>query len=580
LWHLLPHNSEAVRCITENLQISPVIAQLLLNRGVNDVSTAKRFLDPMLSSLHPPDTLPGVREAADRIAQAIHDGRKILVYGDYDVDGLTGTAILVQVIEQVGGNVSFYVPHRLDEGYGLNLDAIRQLGKSGADLIVTVDCGITAVTEAEEARKLGIELIVTDHHELADSLPAATAVVHPRLPGTEYPFGELSGSGVAFKLAWALAQRVCGNERVTPELRELLLDAVGLAALGLVADVVPLQDENRVLVRSGLDRLTARPPLGVRALVEAAGLTSENRLRAEDVSFRLAPRLNAAGRLGCAMLVVELLTTQSAPRAKDLAACLNGYNQQRQTLERRILQQARELVEQHGYDRDPVIVIGATDWHPGISGIVAGRLVEEYGRPVVVVALKPSEEPSSGSGRSVPGFALHEALNACSQSLVSHGGHAMAAGLKVLPSQLGVFRERLNTYAQTVFPAGPPPARLILDAEIPLSALTYGLMRDINRLEPYGAANPRPKFLASGLQVVGQPRRMGNGERHLNFRVRQGTTTLRAVAFGMGERLDELMSAAGECCLAFTPRVNEWQGFRSVEIEVLDLTPGYRPNLG
>lgn len=578
-WHVLPHEDDAIRRLAGELRVSPVIAQLLLNRGVVDGAAARRFLDPSLTGLHPPDLLPGVAPAADRIAAAIAAGRKICVYGDYDADGVTGTAILFRLIELLGGRTEFYVPHRLEEGYGLNAEALRQVRKNGAEVVVTVDCGITAVAEAAEARALGVELIITDHHEPTDELPGAVALVHPRLPGSQYPFGELSGSGVAFKLAWAVAQRASGGERVSPQLREYLLDAVGLAALGLVADVVPLRDENRILVRHGLTRLATHPPLGVQALVEAAGMTGST-VRAEDVSFKIAPRLNAAGRLGCALLVVELLTTRSPARAKDLAECLEGYNQQRQTLERRITQQARELVEQDGHDRHPVIVLGSPDWHPGVVGIAASRLVEHFARPVVLVALKPGDDVSTGSGRSIAGFELHEALRACSAELVGHGGHAMAAGVRVRPSRLDAFRERLIAHAEARFPAGPPAPRLALDAEVPLSALTFGLLRDVDRLEPYGADNPRPRFLAAGLRVEGTPRRIGGGERHLSFRVRQGGATVRAVAFGMGDRLDELMSAAGECCLAFTPRVNEWQGNRAVEIEVVDLAPGCRPELG
>jgi single-stranded-DNA-specific exonuclease len=579
VWHVLPHDTAATDRLAGELRVSPVVAQLLLNRGVRDAEAGRRFLEPALTALHPPELLPGVPDATDRIVAAVRAGRKVCVYGDYDVDGVTGTAILVRLIELLGGTVQFYVPHRLEEGYGLNLEALRQLKRGGAELVVTVDCGITASDEAVEARRLGVELVVTDHHELADTVPAADAVVHPRLPGSAYPFGELSGSGVAFKLAWAIARRVSGGERVTPPLREFLLDAVGLAALGLVADVVPLRDENRIYVRHGLARLAARPPVGVRALMAAAGLNGDT-IRAEDVSFKLAPRLNAAGRLGCALLVVELLTTKSPARAKELAECLEGYNQQRQTIERRITQQARELVEANGYDSDPVIVLGSPDWHPGVVGIVAGRLAEQYARPVVLVALKPGDEVSTGSGRSVPGFELYAALRECTAELVGCGGHCAAAGVKVRPSRLVAFRERLNAQSAVRLPPGPPVPRLTLDAEIPLSALTLGLLRDLDRLEPYGAENPRPRFLAAGLRVDGTPRRIGGGERHLSFRVRQGGGSVRAVAFGMGERLDELMSAGGDCCLAFTPRVNEWQGYRSVEVEVVDLAAGRQPNLG
>lgn len=578
-WQIFPHDDAGIRRLAAAVPVPPVVAQLLLNRGVNDPDAARRFLGGGLGGLHPPLLLPGVPAAAGRIIAAISAGKKIRVFGDYDADGLTGTAILVQLIDRLGGRVDYFVPHRLDHGYGLNADALRDFAQDGVGLVVTVDCGITAVAEAAEARRLGIELVVTDHHEMKAELPAADAVVHPRLPGGAYPFDGLSGAGVAFKLAWAVAQRASGSDRVTPELREFLLDAVGLAALGLVADVVPLRDENRIFVKQGLQRLTEKPSLGLRALMEASGL-GDGPIKAEDVSFKLAPRLNAAGRLDCAQLVVELLTTKSPGKARDLAQYLESCNKQRQALERKISAHAREMVEAGGHADRPAIVLGSTEWHAGVVGIVAGRLAEQYARPVVLVALKAGDAVSTGSGRSVPGVALHEALRACDGVLDGHGGHAAAAGVRVRPSKLDCFREALTRHVAGQFPDGLPAPRLVLDAEVPLSALTFGLLKDIDRLEPYGAENPRPRFLAADLTIDGVPRRIGQGERHLSFRVRQGDTRVRAVAFGMGDRLDDLMSVGGRCALAFTPRVNEWNGYRSVEIEVVDFRAGSDIELG
>ncbi len=571
-WHLLPHDDAAVRRLAGELQVSPVVAQLLLNRGIKQPAEARRFLDPVLTALHPPETLPGVADAANRIAAAIREKVRIRVFGDYDADGVTGTAVLVRIIEQLGGVVDFYIPHRLDEGYGLNVEAVQKAKADGVGLMVTVDCGITAVAEAEEARRVGIELVITDHHEPKDELPAADVIVHPRLPGG-YPFGGLSGSGVAFKLAWVIAQRASNNERVTPELRELLLDCVGLAALGLVADVVPLRDENRIFVKHGLHRIAKKPLLGLKALIEASKL-KDVAIKAEDVSFKLAPRLNAAGRLGCALLVVELLTTKSPVKAREIAECLDGFNSQRQTLERRIGTQAREMIEQEKFASDSALVLGSEDWHQGVVGIVAGRIAEQFGKPTVLVSLRPNDEPSTGSGRSIAGVELHEVLKDCNGVLEGYGGHAAAAGVKVRPSNLAAFRKAFAAAVAKKCPAGLPRPRIVLDAEVPLSALTFGLLKDIDKLEPYGAENPKPRFVATGLTIDGVPRRIGTGERHLSFRVRQGTTLIRAVAFGLGDRLDELMSAGGKCSLVFTPRLNEWQGQRSVEIEVIDFRPG------
>jgi single-stranded-DNA-specific exonuclease len=491
------------------------------------------------------------------------------------VDGVTATAILLNCLKLLGAHVVFHVPHRLEDGYGLNSDTLHKLAADGVQVVVTVDCGIASCAEAEDARRLGIELIVTDHHEPKASLPAAAALVHPRLPredGSPYAFGHLSGSGVAFKVAWALCKRACGSAKVTPPMRELLLDAVLLAALGTVADVVPLHDENRIFVRHGLARLRSKPSLGVQALLKCAKLDTKLNLGAVDIGYSLAPRINAAGRLGTARLAVELLTTTSAQRADALADYLERQNQERQTIERKILHEARELAARHA--DAPAFVLASASWHPGLLGVVASRLVDQFARPVLMIALRDGVPHGSGSGRSVPGFRLHEALQECTGHLVSHGGHATAAGFRIVPDAIDPFREAFCGVAGRHFGARPPAHRLVLDAEVPLSALTFGLMEAIEHLEPYGSGNPRPLLLADRLQVVGEPRRVGGGDRHISFRVRQNGKDVRAIAFGLGDRLDELMSAGGQCCLAFTPRLNEWQGYKSVEIEVRDFQPG------
>lgn len=570
-WRLEPHDAAAIDRLARQINVSPIVAQLLLNRGVSDPQSARTFLDCPLSGLRPPAELPGAEAAAQRLWSAARDRRRVTVYGDYDVDGVSGTAILYQALRHIGGDVDYYVPNRLDEGYGLNCDAIAQLAAAGTKVIVTVDCGISGAAAAERARELGLELIVTDHHEIQGALPDAVAIVHPRLPGAAPTFDGLSGSGVAFKVAWLLGQLASGGEKVEPRMREFLLDAVGLAALGLVADVVPLIDENRIYVRHGLHRLCTAPPAGIRALMDAAKVSNGNGLRSDDIGFRLAPRLNAAGRLGCARLVVDLLTTPSAERAREIALFLESQNEQRQKLERQMLAEARDQLAGHA-EPPAAIVLAGEGWHPGVIGIVAGRLAEQYGRPALVVAR--TGDTAVGSGRTVPGLALHEALADCSDVLTTHGGHAAAAGFRLQADRIDELRERFTAHVAAKFADGIPPPALRLDAEVPLSALTPGLLAQIDKLEPYGAGNPRPRFLAADLQVVGEPRKIGGGERHLSFRVRQGATNLRGVAWNFAERADELMSDSGRCCVAFTPRLNEWNGRRTVELEAVDFRPG------
>ncbi len=587
VWHLLAADVEASNRLAAAAGIPPVVAQLLLNRRISDPTAARTFLGSKMGDLHSPELLPGISEAVERLVRAIAELKKICIYGDYDVDGVTGTSILLLLLTQLGANVEFHVPLRLSEGYGLNCEKLRELAARGVATVVSVDCGIASLEEAEEARRLGVELIVTDHHEMktrdgAPVLPVADVLVHPRLPGSRYPFDGLSGAGVAFKLAWAIAKRISGSDRVTDELRELLLDAMGLAALGLVADVVPLQDENRIFVRHGLKRIAEKPSIGLRALIEAAQIDKGKPITAEQVGFRLAPRLNAAGRLGCARLVVELLTTKNPEKAQQIAAFLEEQNSQRQTIERKIVSQAREIIAASDIASMSGIVLASPEWHQGVVGIVASRLVDLYGRPALVMTVKSDEGIAVGSGRSIPGFALHEALHACEEHLIGHGGHAAAAGFRLLPDRIDAFREAFVAYVAAHYQGGPPPApRLVLDAEIPLSALTRSLIRNLDLLEPYGADNPKPRFLAAGLKVESF-RRIGKGDvqKHLDIRVRQGETRMRAIAWNMADRIDELMSADGDCCLAFTPMLNEWNGQHKIEMYVVDLAPGSTVQLG
>jgi len=574
-WHLLPHDSFAIQRLASSLRISPVIAQLLLNRGLAEPNEAKRFLESPLKGLHPPAALPGVPLAVERLSEAIAQGRRICIYGDYDVDGTTGTAILLRLLETLKAPAQFYVPNRLEEGYGLNGSALRELAASGVQVVVTVDCGIASIREAELAKQLGIELIITDHHEFKDKLPDASVLVHPRLPGTSYPFGGLSGSAVAFKLAWAMAIKASGSDRVTPVLREFLLEAVALATLGVVADVVPLQDENRILVRHGLARMTDKPSVGLKALIEMCKIEDGKEIRSEDIGFKLGPRLNAAGRLGSARQVVEMLTTRDPGRAQEIAESLQKQNEARQKLEREMIELARQMVEDQNLALSPALVLASNIWHPGVMGIVAGRLVESFARPVLMIATRDGGHSAPGSGRSIAGFALHEALKACDAELLGHGGHAAAAGFRVNPERIDAFRTLFCAYAAGHFPTGVPPAPVLeLDAEVPLIAVTPGLLRDLDQLEPYGASNRRPRFLTGGLELVGDPRRIGKDRQHLSFKVKQDDKSLRAVAWHMGDRMDELMSGNGYCCLAFTPKFNTWNGYTNIDLEVSDFQAG------
>lgn len=569
-WQLIPHDPAAIARLAAATQLPAIVCQVLLNRDVCERGPALQFLQAPLTGMHAPELLPGAPAAAERIWHAVREKKSICVYGDYDADGITGTSILLQVLTALGGVVDFYVPNRLEEGYGLNIDALRQLAANGTDVVITVDCGIASLEEAVEAKRLNLELIVTDHHECKGELPVAAVCVHPAISERPYPFAGLSGAGVAFKLAWLVATLASGGPKVDTRLRELLLDAVCLASIGLIADVMPLRDENRVLVKHGLNRLKQKPTPGLKALLDSSGLGEAASIRAEDIAFKIGPRLNSAGRLGCARIVIELLTTPSEQRAKDLANYLEGQNQQRQFTERKILAEARELAL--AYADAPALVLASADWHAGVIGIVAGRLVEQFAKPTLLIAIGTDE--ATGSGRSIPGFELHRALVECDDILRGHGGHAAAAGLRLAPTRIVELRERFTAVASRQFGGKPPAPKLLLDAEVPLAALTHQLVSSLDALEPYGTANPRPRFLAAGLQIVDPPKKMGGGERHLSVRVSQGHTKMRAVGWGMSDRVDEIMSADGRCCLACVPKINNWNGYSNVELEIADFQAG------
>ncbi len=571
-WRIYPHSTERIAALERAAGVSAVVARLLICRGVDDAARAREFLDPKLSQLRDPSELPGVPAAVERIARAIAARERVIVYGDYDVDGMTATSLLLQCLRLLGADVGYYVPHRLEEGYGLNHDALRTLASQGAKLVITVDCGIASAAETDTARSLGLDLVITDHHEFGPRLPDAAAIVHPRLPGTAYPFAGLSGAGVAFKLAWALCQQASGAKKVGDSMRNFLLGAVGLAALGTVADMVPLVDENRVLVQHGLTALKERPGLGLTALLRLAQLDQKPRLATDDLGFAIAPRLNAAGRLGQAQLAVELLTTAAPERAAALAEYLNELNNSRQSLERSIyLAALKQAQQQFDPDGDAALVLAERGWHPGVIGIVAGRLVDKFHRPVILVALDElGIKPGVGSARSVPGFNLHEALTACTHHLLSHGGHAAAAGLKIEDGKLDDFRSEFCQCVGEAIAHEQRTAELMIDAEVSFGELTMSVLNQIERLAPFGQHNPRPLLCTSGVTLAEPPRRIGGGERHLALKLAQQGLVLRAVAFGGGEWAEDLAAAHTPLSIAFHPIINEFRGRRSVELQVTD----------
>jgi single-stranded-DNA-specific exonuclease len=578
--------------LAHRLRTSALVAQILLNRGLADLDDCARFLQPQLKSLHEPSLLPGCAQAAQRIAGAIRDRQKIVIYGDYDVDGITATAILWHAIRTLGGTADYYIPHRIEEGYGLNAAAIEKLCDDGAQLLVTVDCGITALAPAQVARNRRVDLIITDHHEwlatdgAEPSLPACHCIVHPRLPVpgvAPYPNPHLCGAGVALKLAWAIGQAVNGSARVSDSFREFLIEAMSLAALGTIADVVPLIGENRVLAHYGLTSLPHGRLSGIRALVRAAGLDGQT-IDSYDVGFRLAPRLNAAGRMGHAQLAAELLTSADAARSEEIATFLEQQNRQRQAAERSILREALEQATQRRDDSPDsrCVVLASNGWHPGVIGIVASRLVDRLNKPAVLVSLghengaekgaasANGQTGGRGSGRSIAGFHLVRALQACAEHLDGFGGHEMAAGLRVQPEKFEDFRTAFQVHAnQAIAPELLIP-KLHLDAEARLDQMTDGLVSDLKRLGPFGQGNRRPLLCLRALSLAGPPRRVGKTGEHLQLFVRQGEARMKCIAFGAGEWFEKLKPGI-RVDLAAEPQFNDYNGRVTVELFVKDV---------
>jgi len=550
-----------------------LVDRVLAARGLSDPAEASAFLEPKLTHLHDPALLPDMDRAAARILAALRARTPLVIYGDYDVDGITGTAILWHTFRLIEPEapVSTYIPHRIDEGYGLSAEAMNALADDGAKMVVSVDCGVTAKAAACAARERGLELIITDHHNPPandDDLPAAYAVVHPRRPGSRYPFGELSGAGVAYKLAWRLGTMACNSERVSKEFQSLLLDLLALAALGTIADVVPLVGENRVIARFGLARIKHSPLVGLRTLVEASGLDGE-KIDSEDVGFKLAPRLNACGRMGHAREAVELLTTADATRAAEIARALCRFNDERRATERRIFDQAAAMVEErgmHGPDRH-AIVLAHADWHTGVVGIACSRLVERFGRPTILMGSADGE--CHGSGRSIDGFALAGALAQCSAMLRSHGGHDMAAGLRLDAARLDEFTDAFTLIANSRLTPDDLVRPLWIDTDARVGEISNHAAADLDRLAPFGQANPRIRVRLTDAVLAEKPAPLGSSGRHAALRLRAaGSPSLRIVAWNWLDRLGDLTSGQ-RLEAVVSPKISSWNG--NVEGELHDL---------
>ncbi len=566
VWEDVPVDENRVRAAVAALGVPPVIARLLCQRGLDDPTAARRFLEPDLGQLHDPYLLTGMREAVARLRAAVARRESIAIHGDYDVDGVTSTAILRRAIEVVGGDVVHFVPDRLKDGYGLQPATVERLAAAGARLIVSVDCGIRAAEAAARARDLGVDLIITDHHEPEATLPPALAVINPKRADCEYPDKHLAGVGVALKLVQALVAD-------TGRAGALLPHFVKVAAIGTLADVVPLVGENRVIARCGLQELSrGSHAAGLEALLEEAGLLGRT-IDSFHVSFILAPRLNAAGRMSSAERAMDLLLVKgrdgdARARARDLARSLSDENARRQAQEADILGEARRLV-----DGDPAVgahnalVVAGQGWHRGVIGIVASKLVETYNKPALVLSIE--DGVAHGSGRSIAGFDLLAALEACADLFIRFGGHRQAAGVTLEAARVGELRRRLTAWADARLSPDDLVPRLRIDAPLGLREISGDVIEGLARLGPFGAANPKPVFRAAPIDIAQPPRRLK--DRHLALLVRQDGRSFRAIAWRAAEREEYLVANRFGLELAYSLEQGEFLGERTTELTVADV---------
>lgn len=590
-WILPPQGEEdaaAAREISEALSLHPVIARLLVSRGYRTPEAANTFVNMESEMMHSPFLLADAERAVDRIRRAIRLHEHITVYGDYDVDGVTAVCTLYLYLRRQGADVDYYIPNRIGEGYGVSRSAIESLAKVGTRLIVTVDTGITANEEIAFAKSLGVDVVVTDHHECRPELPAAEAVVNPHRPDCKYPFKELAGVGVVFKLICAYEEKTSGDRRSVC-VRRLCEEYADLVAIGTIADVMPIRDENRLIVSFGLGKMEERPRLGLAALMEAAAAPADGSREASHrnkkqrkitsgyIGYTVAPRINAAGRIRSATDAVELFLSRDPARAATVARELCEANRERQAEENRIMEEAYRRIEECHSPNDPVIVLDADTWHHGVIGIVSSRITERYGLPSILVSYAgcESETPldsdvGKGSGRSIKGLNLVEALVHCSDKLVKYGGHELAAGLSVTRGNLAAFRTAINEYAREQLTEESLIPTLSADCELTPADITMSLCEELRRLEPYGVENPVPNFVLRGCHIFECT--PVSGGKHTRLLLGDGSHSFGAMCFSRSQAQMDIF-VGDSVDVLFNLDVNEYNGRKSVQLIVRDIHP-------
>lgn len=569
-WQIRESDPALAEHLASALDVHPLVARLLTQREVSTEEEARRFLSPALSDLHEPDLMKGMQPAVERLVQAVKAGERVCIYGDYDVDGVTSVSLLSLFLREVGLTPDYFIPSRMREGYGLNPEAITAIAERGTNLLITVDCGISDLAEIQQARDAGMDTIIIDHHQVPEQLPPAVAVLDPHQPGCSFPAKDLAAVGVTFNLVMALRARLRelgrfrhSRHREEPNLKEFL----DLVALGTVADIVPLLGENRIITHYGLAELTAGRRPGVAALKEMAGMLSKS-VAVGQVAFRLAPRINAVGRLGEASTAVELLTTNSYSQALQLARVLEKANSERQAVEQRILKQALEEAQKAVDHGDNAMVLASEEWHPGVIGIVASKLVDRYHRPVVMIALEG--EHGRGSARGTEPVHLYQTLLACADVLQGFGGHRAAAGLSIARDRVDEFRAAFLSEVEGVLAGEPTEKKILVDGEVQPSAFDHQLVEQLGVLAPHGLGNPEPLFIARNLTVKSSRTVGREPPYHLKMALAEGTQTWDAIGFSMGERAKDVIEYMD---LVYTPEFNTWEGKVSIQLKLRDIRP-------
>jgi single-stranded-DNA-specific exonuclease len=543
-----PPDPDAVRRLAQEIRVAEPIARILVHRGIDTYDKAKIYFRPTLELLHDPFLLRGMTEAVARVLVALQNNEKVIIYGDYDVDGTNGAAMVYVFLKQLDARVDYYIPDRIKEGYGITQAGIDVAHQQGITLIVAVDCGITAVSQVDYAASLGIDVIICDHHEPGPTLPNASAVLDPLKPGDPYPFKQLCGCGVAYKLLQGLANKI--------GMSSILSTYLDFVALATTADIVPLVGENRIMTKLGLELINRSPRPGIQALIERSGLLA-GRVTSGQVVFVLAPRINAVGRLGDARRAVRLLTSVDPGVASELAEVLEEENRNRRKIDEEAFAEAQQLAESAlDVDSDAAIVLHGENWHPGVIGIVASRMVEKYYKPSIMMATV--DGVAKGSARSISGFDVYQALKMCEDKLIQFGGHKYAAGLTMELARLEEFREAFNAAVKEMMTEELKTPEIRVDCEISLSELSPQFVRLLREFAPFGPSNMKPTFLARNLEVAGTARIVGRN--HLRFRVRQNGALFDAIGFGLGDLLPQVDQGRKDLECVFSVEENDWRG--------------------